>query len=255
MRACLTLIIALSVGCKSPLEAPEDLQELNQWMFENWEDPEAMASGAANLLEFARGADLQGGWEDRSYTGGGFPRGAVDGLVEHQLDPQEAVSVSLFFSSSYRAHEHLEHIGLADQTPVEPSSPNHYQREFIENDADCVADGGCDLARSMNDVERNSLLYDLSYVMRKDWRWVTIEDVGDALCARSFNLDSVSDGGIELLQGYSIDLFLPSAGGSTRYQTAWQQSDAGIDDEDMVGAIARGIEDQLSVMDDWLAGR
>jgi len=249
----LVILMAL-VGCKSPLEAPSDLEELTRWMFIEWEDPDALAAGAANLLEFARTeVDFEADWEGRSYESGALGEGAADGLVNHNYDPADTVSVVLFFSSRYPAEDHLDHIGMEDQTPVEPSSSELYNRSFIENDPGCVSDGSCEFMRSMNDVRRDTALYTLDYDMRKDWRWITIEGEGEALCARSFNLESASGNLIELQQGYSVDIFLPDGNGALRMQSTWQQMElAGLDAEDVGKTIIKGIDDQLQVHDEWL---
>ena len=249
----LVLVMAL-VGCKSPLEAPSDLEDLTRWMFIEWEDPDALAAGAGNLLDFAQAeVDFAADWEGRSYESGALGAGAAEGLVNHDRDSADTNSVVLFFSSRYPAEDHLQHIKMEDQTPVEPSSSELYNRAFIENDPGCIADGSCDFMRSMNDVRRDNVLYTIDYPMRKDWRWVTIEGVGDALCARSFNLESASGNLIDLLQGYSIDIFLPDGDGSLRMQSTWQEMEmGGLDAEDVAKTIAKGIDDQLEVHDEWL---
>jgi len=247
------LVLMAVVGCKSPLEAPSDLEELSRWMFEEWEDPDALAAGAANLLAYSDDVDFEADWEGRSYEGGALSAGVVDGLVSHNYHTEDTNSVMLFYASRYDATDHQNHIVMEDQLEVEPSSSELYNRSFIEGDAECFLDGSCDLVRSMNNVRRDNALYTIDYDMRKDWRWVEIEDVGTALCARSFNLESASANLIDLWQGYSVDIFLPGDDGAIRFQSTWQELEmAGLDAEDVSKTIVKGIDDGMAVQDEWL---
>lgn len=250
--AMLTLL-----GCKKPMEAPEELQELAVWFWVEWEDPDALSEGVDNLLAFVEDEDeldVDGKWDQRSYViDRSMSESDTDGLTKHGHDPADAVGVSLFYHSDYKPKHHLQHIRMKDQTPVEPSSPQFYERTFFENDGGCLRDNSCELARSDNEVERDNFLYHLTYDMRKEWRWVE-SDAGRALIGRSFNYDeSYDDGSVRVLQGYSIDLFLPYRSNGLRYQVAWSQTDSPLKDEDITKGIAKGIDDGMETADEWLS--
>lgn len=252
----LLLSLALA-GCARPVEAPQEMEALSTFLFEAWDDEGtgAMASAVDNLYAWAEGVDLDGDVGGRSYVLGGFDRAEVEGVVNHDNDPLDTVGVGVLFPSTHAIADHLVIIGYVDQTPVEPSSPDLYTREFIAGDPDCMRAGGCGVMRAINDVERRNFLYTLRYDLLKEWRWVALEGRAPALAARSFNLDETDNGGdIRLLQGYSIDLYLPTEGGSLRYQVTWQQTELpGLTDSDMTRALADGVDDVLSHQDDFLS--
>lgn len=256
MRTLVIAALTLSLGCKKPVEAPAEVEELATFFHTQWADPEAMEAGVANLLTFVDTVDLSADWDERSYVVGGFTRADVEAFVEHDHDPADTVGVGLLFRSAFAVEDHMTHIRLEDQTPVEPSSPDLYTREWLEGDPDCVLAGGCESMRAMNDIERKNFLYTLRYDLDKYWRLIPTPDGRQALCARSFNVDETDNGNnIALLQGYSVDLFVPYDDALVRFQVAWQQTEIpGLDDEDMFGALAGGIDDVLTHQDAWLAG-
>lgn len=251
------IALALLLACHHPVEAPAEMDALSSFLYTSWddEDPEAMQQGVANLLAFAETVDVSGDLNGRSFVVNPFGREEIDAYVDHDNDPLETVGVGVLYLSPYPALTHMQHVRMADQTPVEPSSPSHYERVFTEGDPDCFVDGSCEILRSMNDVLRETMLYELAYDMDKMWRWVETDSGVDALCARSMNVDEAQSGdNIRLLQGYSMDLLLPKDGGSLRYQVTWQQSEIpGLDDEDMQGAIASGVNDVFVLQDEYVA--
>lgn len=257
----LFLALPLLVACKRPAEAPTELAELTVFLWEQWdaEDPDLMAAAVANLDGFvAREVDLGGGWEDRAFMEvGTMARAEVAPVVEHDFAPGDTVGVGLFYPSAYGVDRHIDDlIAMEDQTPVEPGSPEHYERTFTEGTPACLLDRTCDVLSSMNSIERDTFLYELDYDMGKAWRWVVTEDGTEALCARSWNVDENSnDGSVRLLQGYGLDIFIPRKGGVLRYHVTWQQTESAVSDEQIKGGIAKGIEDQMSLHDDFLAGR
>lgn len=250
------IALALLFSCTHPVEAPAEMDALSSFLYVAWDeqDPAAMQEGVVNLLAFAETVDPSGDLDQRSFVVNPFDRAEIEPYVAHEHDPAETVGVGVLYFSPYPALAHMEHIRMTDQTPVEPSSPNHYVREFTEGDPDCFVEGSCPTLRSMNDVLRESVLFTLSYDMDKMWRWVETPSGIDALCARSANVD-VAEGGdnIRLLQGYSMDLFLPLNDGSLRYQVTWQQTEIpGLDDEDMQGALASGVNDGFVRQDEFI---
>lgn len=250
---------SFAVGCAKPVEAPAEVEDLSSWMFMEWdnEDPEVMQAGIANLVAYAGTLDLAADVEERAFTvPGGIERVEVEPFVVHGFDPQDTDAVGIFYRSPHSVEDHLLHIALTDRTMVEPSSPNIYERVWRDGDPYCLWDGECETINALNDVERENFLFELRFDLDKYWRVVELEDGQRALAARSFNVDSTDNGNnIALLQGYSIDVFVPDAqGGSVRFQAAWQRTDlpGGMDDSDISGALMDGIEGAFELMDEWL---
>lgn len=255
--ACSVLAPLALVGCGGPEAAPAELDALTPWFFQRWdaEDPAEMESAVASLVAFVAGRDLEAPTDERAFLVQPFTRADVEGLVDHSFDPADTVGVGVVALSAFPIADHFAHIGLSDVTPVEPSSPDYYQRTFTDGSPECLLDRSCTTMRAHNDVERKNALYTLRYEMPKSWRWVQTPEGDAALCARSANLDEAeSNVELRLLQGYSVDIWLPDPRGSVRYQVTWQETEWGnIDDEDTTGLLADGVDDVFRAQDTWLA--
>ncbi len=255
-------MLLLFVACAKPPQAPAAMEELASWFFREWpsEDPGALESAAQQLYDCAEKVDP--GAEDpldRAWVVGPLSRADVEGLVDHDNDPANGFGVGEIFASQHGIEDHMRVIEMPDQTPVEPASPERFQRTFIDGDPDCLRSGECETMRSHNDVHRKTALYEIEYEIEKEWRYVDVLDedgqpVDQALCARSWNLDEAQHKAITLKQGYALDVFLPRDQGSLRMHLTWQETEIpGLDDEDMQGALVNGIEDLLTHQDAWMA--
>lgn len=254
-RLILTPLLTLC-ACGGPVEAPAALQDLSSYFYARWpdEDPAALEAGVANLYAFTEQVDLAAKPDDRSFVVNPFTRDVVAELVEHDRDPADTVGVGILFASAFPPVDHLAHLTLADGTPVEPSSPDRYDRTIIEGDVDCFVAETCPVLRTEAQVERKYLSITVLYTLRKELRWALTEDGERALLARSWNVDSASGGeNFWILQGYSIDLFLPYDQGALRYQVSWQETEiGGLDDEDMTGALSDGMQGVFDAQEEWL---
>lgn len=247
----------LLLACTPPIQAPDDLDGLSSYFFTAFpeEDPAALEAGVVSLLDFAATADLSANdWKDRSWTLTAFGREAVEGLVDHDHDPADGFGVGVMLASAHPVADHIQYVPMVDQRPLEPSSPDHYERSFPEGeDAQCFVDGDCSDLFAINSVERKNVLYTVWYELQKQWRWVDTPD-GVASVARSWNTDEAHDGdNVHLYQGYSIDLHIPWGSGTLRYQASWQSSDVyGVSDEIIGATLGDGIDDALSTQEDWI---
>lgn|GEM_PF-1313735 len=175
--------------------------------------------------------------------------------------------------SAYGPDDLARVIVLADQTPVEPSSPDLYQRELIEG-GDCWPDRSCAALRTFNQVQRKNILYTIDYELWKDYRWVDLNlpdpalvpegevavDEGDprwAIQVRSWMKKSAfSDGDtIAIWQSFAIEIMVPrDCGGFVRDGTE-QNLDGGDWSADSCGdgsmrMQAMWSETEISVSDD-----
>ena len=254
----MTLLFLLA--CAKAPEAPAAMEQLAGWFFREWpnEDPAAMQSAVLQLYDCADKVDLHAEDPlDRGWVVGPLARPDVEGLVEHDNDPANSFGVGIVYASSHDLDAHMEVIAVADQTQVEPNS-ERFDRTWVDGDPDCLREGSCESMRSHNDVHRKNVLYEIEYEIIKEWRYVDVVDqdgqvVDQALAARSWNLDEVTDDTVKLLQGYALDVFVPTDTGSTRLHLSWQETDIpGLDDSDMQGAMVNGIEDLLVYQEEWL---
>ncbi len=247
----------LLLACADPIEAPAEMEELTLWLFEEWdhEDPAAMEQAVANLVTWSTEVDLDASWTERAYSVRAIAAEEVEGRIEHDRDPADALGVGVLYLSPNRLEAHLDLQYMEDMTPVEPSSPDHYERTIVSA-GECFHERACDVMEVVNDITRENVLYEVTYLMEKDFRWVAVEDEERAaMVARSFMPNSHHDGDkISLWQGYSIDLWIPSGAQTLRYQVSWQETELpGLTWETLSGVVASGIEDLLVAQDEYLA--
>ncbi len=247
----------LLLACSDPVEAPEDLEELTIFLYEEWdnEEPEYLELALVNLLEHAETVDFEARWDERSWDIGPLDPAELEGKVEHGRDVSVAEGVGVMHQSTFPLEDFLALQFLEDQTPVEPTSPDHYVRTVTEG-ADCFGERTCDVLRTDNDITRSTFIYDVTYDLPKEFRWVALdEEERQAFCARSWMPNSAQDGDkITLWQGYSADVWVPRDGGTLRYQVSWQETEMpGLTWEQVRGVVAGGIDDMFETQDEYLA--
>jgi hypothetical protein len=141
-----------------------------------------------------------------------------------------ALGVTVVGLSSHEPSPHTGYLLLPVQIPVEPGSPNHYDRT-IDSGADCFADRGCDALRTTNDLTKENALMVASYILRKDYRWIDLNlpdpaDVPEgepivnegterwAIVARSWDPEVAigENGSTAVYQSYTIEIWVPRDG-------------------------------------------
>lgn len=164
-----------------------------------------------------------------------------------------ALGVAVVGLSGHLPPPHAGYILLPDQVPVEPSSPDHYDRTFDEG-ADCFADRSCEFLRTTNDVTKDNPLMTATYILRKDYRWVDLNlpdpaEVPEgepivnegterwALIARAWDPDvAIGDqGNTAIYQSYTIEVWLPRDGDGYIRDAADVNADGGTWTSDSTG--------------------
>jgi hypothetical protein len=261
----LTSLLLGAGACSPPPDAPTELDELSAYLFAHFEDDDdrVMPDGLANLDAFFADVDLGLDWADLAY--GLDPLTEDDSAdVDHpDRDPEGQLPVGLVFQS---VHDHADQatvIVLADQSPVEPNSPDTYDRTFMDDggaalDPGCFTDRGCLVLRTMNDIVKDNLLMTIPYEMHKDFKWIEIGEPGSgqwAIAARSWCEDEAvgEQDNVEINQSFSIDVFLPGDGGAVRYMALWSESTIpGTDDATIEGTIKYGMHQIFDATEDYL---
>ncbi len=258
--SCL-LLLAPGTGCKALVDAPTELNELSAYLFRNFEntDVEVLSSGLCNLDAFFSTVDLDQNYSDLAYSLDPLTMDDLDGIVHPDADPATTLPVGLVTASAFGPREQVDVILLEDQTPVEPNSPNQYDREFTEpGDPECFRDQDCVLVRSMNDIVKENFLMTIPYQMHKDFRWIEMCEEGStnwAVLGKSWCEDEAwGEGGDNvILQSYSIDVFMPSNDGGVRYMALWSESDiAGFGDDTVEYSIKLGIHQVFVATEEYL---
>jgi hypothetical protein len=248
--------VALLVSaCKTPPEAPKELNELSTYLYEEWdnEDPAVMEAGLINLHNFLKNVDLEAGIMDRSWELEPITRAHVSDIsYPKDVDPKNTLGVAVSFESEWPIDDHARLQIEKDQLPAEPSA-KVYTRTFPDDAKPaCFLDQSCDPLVSVNDIERQNLLLSVVMVLYKDFRWIET-DRGSAVAARSWLEESFEgqNGSSNIVQSYSVDIWLPVGKKVRRYQTLWSESEvAGASDAATIGTLKSSIDRAMETADE-----
>jgi len=242
-------------ACKKPPEAPRELNELSTYLYREWdnEDPAVMEAGLENLRAYLDGEDLEAGILDRSWELEPISRADVADIpYPDGANPKNTLGVGVSYASAWPTEDHALLQLEKDQLPAEPSA-KVYTRSFPDEDKPaCFLDQSCNPLASVNDIERQNLLLSVVMVLYKDFRWVETER-GPAVAARSWLEESFEgeNGSSNIVQSYSIDVWLPVGKKTWRYQTLWSESEvAGASDAATIGTLKSSIDRAMETADE-----
>lgn len=284
MRIWFILAITVVGACKDSAEAPATFADPLMATFTEMDGDDATYAAAVRALEVqiyetipVESTDLVA----RSIEPEGITEDDVANLSPRpDRDPADCLSVGVSALSSFEITDHAEIPLVPDQRPLEPSSPDHYDRTFLSGE-DCWADQGCTwltTRQELTKVYTGGLIPPITYGMMKDFRWVNLAEEGDprwAFVARSWDDDAYSseNGKNTIWQSYTIELWLPrdgrgylrdgagedgfadSAGGGTlRFLVLWNETELALtDSEDLEkGTIRWGIDKNMQAHEAWL---
>lgn len=153
-------------------------------------------------------------------------------------DPRDTLSVAMGYLSRHDAEKHLQMPVLDDQRPLEPQSPNFYERTFL-NGKRCWTSRECSWLQTVNDLTKEypgGIIPSVTYRFYKDFRWLDMNaDLEDeeprwVVIARTWNDDTYCSGATEdgecipgnnnniLWQSYTLELWLPRDGRGYRWE-------------------------------------
>lgn len=146
--------------------------------------------------------------------------------------PENASPLAVAALSDFPLADHALYPVLEDQHPIEPGSPDHYDRTFLDGTELCWPDRSCNRLRTANNLTKQNALLQMTYDLFKDYRWVDLNlpdpasvPEGDpivnegaarwAFVARSWNpAVAVGDAGANaIFQSFSIEIWVPRDGG------------------------------------------
>lgn len=291
--SCLSLALlplAGSLACgKAPPPANPEFNDALVYAFQSFEGEEVDLAFAVRALEeqVYLGMDVEAdSVQDRALTQADLTEADVADVDHPGRDPRDCLPVAVAGLSAWPPSDHARIQMLSDQTPVEPYSPNHYDRRFLEGQ-DCWEGIDCPVMRTENDLTKDNILMTISYILMKDFRWVDLglpdpaavpegeEAVNDgeprwAIVGRSWMPEAaVGDGGDNTIhQSFSLEIWLPrdggaqgdaaglsGGGGGLRMLALWTETELGGLDlsDDAVAATTRGgIDDIFQAAEDWL---
>lgn len=285
---------AAAAGCKVPAEADEPFNDALVTAYRSFDaEPDVLAPVLRNL-ERQLYATLQIDGRNVNLRSI-LPSRLVEADVAHlaprpaDVDPADALAVATGYASGFPVEAHAVLPTQPDQRPLEPQSPDHYDREFLQGER-CWTPRDCEWLRTRQDLTKvygalSALLPPITYAFHKDFRWVDMaaddaEEPRWAFIARSWNDDSFSseNGKNVIFQSYTLELWLPrdgrgflwddveftrpegefgdsSSGGTLRLNSLWTQTVVPLagDDEDLqAGTIKLGMNDNFQTHERWL---
>ncbi len=260
------LAIALTpAACTPPPEAPTELDELSAYLFRNFEneDPAVMAAGLANLHAFFTSGevDLDADYGDRAYAVSPLTEDDVaDVEVPATADLSAQEPVALVARSDHAPEAQATVMIEPDQTMVEPASPDHYVRTFLDpEDPSCFPDRGCAVLRTTNNIVKDKFPLNMTYDMPKDFRWLEMGEPGSgtwAVMGRAWVPERVvgEAGSVVMEQSFSIDVFLRDGDGAIRYMALWYEMDMDVSSDVIAGTTKMGMNDMFEATEAYLDG-
>ena len=259
------------IGCKATPSDPQfndaAVEALRQF---NAEDPVVLAFASRELEAVLMQVDLGASLIDRSSEPDRLTAEDVEGFAERpDRDPFAAIAVAVTHGSAWDIDDHVIVQLLPDQTPIEPASPEVYDRILLEG-ADCWAIGDCEFLRTENPLVKDNAAMTLEYTLWKDFRWVDLNlpppsEVPDGETARNdgekrwaivgtswIKEETTAQDGTSILQSYSLELWIPSDTGILRTMALWSETDSGFSDDIIASTTRSGIQGIFDAADEWL---
>lgn len=283
-----TILLTLALGaCASaPPPANPEFSDALRYVFGGFEGDEADLAFAVRALEVAVYDSVpleDGSAVDRAMTPEHLTEEDIAGLENPGLSLALALPVALAGLSPHGIEQHAPIQLLADQTPVEPYSPDYYERTFLEGE-DCWLTQGCAVMRTHNDLIKDNFLMTVPYAFPKDFRWINLalpdpgaEDGGAeaeprwGYVARSWITQPYSgDGGdVTFDQFFSMDVWIPrdgrgpllaegadsEGGGLVRVMALWSQTtfeSISFTDDQVAATTRAGMDDIMKAADEWI---
>lgn len=271
---CLGLAgVALAPGCKAPPAANPEFDDAAQYLlriFHSGSDAERAYGVRALEEQCYLNMDLEANDANkRVVSPAPIDEDDIADLEHPDQDPADNLTIALGFLSDFQVRDHADVFFLQDMRPVEPSSPDIYQRTILEGE-DCFLSHDCDVLRTLNDIERKNILYQVRYDLYKDYRWIDLnlpdpalvpegeEAVNEgeprwAIQQRSWMKESAFGDGATIWQSYAIEVWVPRdcegyiraagdenrdggnwetdscGGGSMRMQAMWSETELGTE--------------------------
>ena len=266
----------LALGCRrdSPPADPEFSDTLT-WLLSSFDTAEeADLAFAMRALEeqIQRDMDLSSSNPvNRSLLPSRLSEADVADIERENTDRDiaAAIPVAVARRSDFPVERHAALQLLADQRPVEPYSPDKYDRSFLEGE-DCFADNGCQVLRTSNDLTKENLLMTIDYLLLKDFRWVdlSLPDPSSteapsgpprmAILGRSWTDRSWAgrEGNSFIHQSYTVEVWIPQEKGSLRLQSLWSETEfdgLSVSDDAVIATTRSGIDRNFEAAEDYLA--
>jgi len=240
----------------------EEIHDVNAYLYRNFDTSEddVLEPALATLMELLAGFDLDAEYRQRCYSPDPLTAEDVADIDHPGRDVGDVLTAALVMASQFSPARNAEGVILEDQRPMEPASPELYDRTFVDpTDPGCFPGRACDRLDTDNHILRDYLVLSLLYDMPKHYRWVEVGEVGSgewAILARAWiGQEYETDGGaIQLNQSFTMDILLPHDRGALRYQVLWvEMLVEGCTDEFILETAAMGMNEQFVYTEEFIA--
>ncbi len=197
----------------------------------------------------------------------------LKGVLLPDADPASCQAVTLAARSTHPIHRHALGALQSDQSPGDPSTPDHKARTFRDETELCWGDWQCAALRAEDSMTRVTSLLTVSLTERIDYRWVDlglpspskvpigIEPLNEgtarwAIVMRSWLPETASneDGTATFRQAYALGTWFAQEGNpllpTLRYTASWTETLLPVPLDDSTvrqlsrGALAEAYESQ-----------
>lgn len=249
-------MLALLLACAPPPDAsPPSFSEASALLLAEYEseDPAPLAQVLADWLVVH--ADEQDGF--------GLDPIPAEALVDMQPQPDATdvdrlVGIGVTHRVSASLEAHVAVVPEPDQRFADPATYNVWTRTLGEGTATGFVAG--EALRTDNEIEKGGPFgVVIPYPMKKDYRWIDLEQ-GPTCMFRSWETESgySENGKNGLVAGFTIELWVPDAGGLIWYNASWAELITEIDDlvdpDYVVSEVIAGTVDYMDGTDAHAAG-
>jgi hypothetical protein len=221
----------LFIACAPPRDpAPEDLEGLTRYLYMNWEDPELVSEGMANMSVWLVAEGQSEKAQDEGYVLAPLDEEILAGLQYPTRVPlTEMAGASITRNSPHSIDKHAAVIVEVDQRWNAPNKYELYERIFVEGNAESfLADDAPSIPyfiHTDNDSLQERLGISIPYVLKKNYRWTETASGNRAIIARSWVPEygcssEDGEGGNCLELSFSVDLFYENDDNTTTRMTA-----------------------------------
>ena len=214
-------------GCRPPPDAPEELDELVGYLYENVaaDDPAPLEAGSVNLsawLESRLEETVEG------YSVDNLTEAAIASLEDGDRDLTGLAGAAVGHDSPFPLSRVGPVVATIEPDELFPDTYTSYEREFL-TDPECFAAQTCDfLEFETNSVSKYALGLEVTTNSMVQFRWVETE-LGTALVQRSWlhTPAEVSLDWLSVKEQFYLWAFVPTSGGHRSIQATWVVAEIG----------------------------
>lgn len=250
------VVSSLVSGCARKREpAPTELQDLVEFLFQNWEDDEVVPEAIDNLgLWLSANVDTEEA--NKGFQLQPLTEEDISTVTHPDHDLSGLIGACAAVRSAFPIEGHATYVPLPDQTFSNPTQYKFYERSLVEGSASSFE--GEDTLRTFNDIETASFGITIPYELKKDYKWVETEQER-AIFARSWiedrSCNKDGEGGNCIEHSYSIDMFYADGDDASLRMTAtWSEVDTSITlpEATLVASLALGLNNVFHATEKFL---